>query len=350
MTLWVIAVIGLIAAVISEWVAQGVENAQVIKAQAETELAFANVRNELAFTFARYPYSARGVEVGDPLQAPQSAALSDVLNADYSSDLLINLDGRAFTLESNPDYIIRIQDGRGLVNLNVVNSEYMRRLLTAIGVDEDLHDLLTDTLLDYRDEDDLGRLSGAEARDYERLGLYPPSNYHLLSPWEAQRIIGWTEADALWQHQYEHPVMTTCRSSGFNPNTAPPEVLATYIDGITIDQTKPLLDFREQMPFRNAQALGEVAGQILRNQPFFFSFLPGRCFVIDLINKTTEDQIRFSLTLLPRNQDQPWQIDYVVRVPDRYRQSLAAVSPDVRFPSPETISRRGGETDGTTRF
>jgi len=350
MTLWVIAIIGLIAAVISEWVSQGVENALTVKSQAETELSFANIRNELAFAFARYPYSPRGLEVGERVQAPTTATLSDILNADFTSDLLIHLDGRAFALESNPDFIIKIQDGRGLINLNIVNNEYLGRLFTALDVDEDLHDLLTDTLLDYRDEDDLSRLSGAEARDYERLGMYPPSNYQLLSPWEAQRIIGWTQADAFWRRQYDHPIVTTCRSSGFNPNTAPPEVLATYIDGVTIDQTQALLDFREEMPFRNARSIGDAAGAIIRNQPFFFSFQPGRCFIIDLINKSTRDQIRFSLTLLPRNPSQPWQIDYVVRVPDRYRQQLATVSPGVSFPSPETISRRAGETDGTPRL
>ncbi len=350
LTLWIIAALGLIAAVISEWVSEGIENAIAIQDRVEAELAFANVRNELAFMFARHPYSQRGLEVGTPFNAPTGTSFNDVLSADYSSDQLIILDGRPYVLESNPDYVIQIQDGRGLINLNVANGPYLTRLFAALDIDEDLHDLLIDTLLDYRDEDDFGRLSGAEEDDYARLGLYPPSNYQLLSPWEAQRVIGWTQADELWQRQYERPIVTTCRSSGFNPNTAPPEALATYVDGVDLDRTSTLIEFREQMPFRSARGLGDAAGVILRNQPFFFSFVPGRCLVVDLINRNTNERVRFSLTFLPRSKEQPWQIDYVVRIPERYRQSLASVDPDVSFPRPEEINRRGGRTDRTSGF
>jgi len=350
LTLWIIAALGLVAAVISEWVADGVENALAIRDRAEAELAFANVRNELVYMFARYPNSPRGLEVGVQAVASTGTSFNDVLNANFESSRFVALDGRPYVMESNSNYAVQIQDGRGLINLNIVNGPYLERLFMNLGINDDLHSLLIDTLLDYRDEDDFGRLSGAEEDEYARLGLYPPSNYHLLSPWEAQRVIGWTEADKLWQLQYERPLVTTCRSSGFNPNTAPAEALATYVDGVTIEQAPALIEFRNHMPFRSARGLGDAAGVILRNQPFFFSFVPGRCLVVDLIDRTTNERIRFSLTFLPRTREQPWQIDYVIRIPEKYRQSLAAVDPEVSFPSPEEVTRGVGRTDGATRF
>lgn len=350
LTLWIIAALGLVTAIITDWVSDAVDNAIAIQDRANAELAFANTRNELVFMFARHPYSQRGLEIGTPFDAPTGTSFNDVLNANYASDRVIVLDGSPYVMDSDPNYVLQIQDGRGLVNLNVVNAPYLERLLSGMGIDSDLHNLMIDTLLDYRDEDDFRRLSGAERDDYERLGLYPPGNGQLLSPWEAQRIIGWTQAGQLWKRQYERPILTTCRSSGFNPNTAPAETLATYVDGVEMDRTSNLIEFREQMPFRSARGLGDAAGLILRNQPFFFSFVPGRCLVVDLINQTTNQRVRFSLTFLPRNREQPWQIDYVVRIPQRYRRSLATVDPDVSFPRPEEIARGTDRTDRATRF
>ncbi|MDG2243289.1 MAG: type II secretion system protein GspK [Rhodospirillaceae bacterium] len=341
-TLWVIAAIGLAAAILSEWVGNAVTNAIAIQEKINTEIAFADIRNEIIFAVARRPYTNRGLQVGNFFSQPAGSAFQNVLNSNYESDKLIFLDGRPYIVASNQKYAIQIQDGRGLVNLNNISAQNTIRFLKALGVEEGSQSQLADTLQDYRDADDLRRLSGAEENDYRRLGLHPPANGHLMSPWEAQRIIGWESNANLWNTQFERPLMSTCRASGFNPNTAPREVLSSYIDGISMERANMLVNYRENLPFRNARNVGEAAGVVLLNQPFFFSFTPGRCIVVDLIDRESNERIRFSLTLLPLQRDQPWQIDYVLSIPKAYRKALGQLDPEVTFPSPEEIAGATG--------
>lgn len=350
LTLWVIAAIGFATAVLSEWVSEAVTNAIAIQEKANAEIAFANIRNEIIFAVARRPYTNRGLQVGTFLSPPTGSAFQDILSANYESDRMIFLDGRPYVLASDTKYAVQVQDGRGLVNLNTVGREHMERFLSAFQIDEDDRDLLIDTLLDYRDADDLSRLSGAEKNDYLRRGLHPPANGQLVSPWEAQRIIGWTRGTNLWDAQYENPMITTCRASGFNPNTAPREVLSAYITGVSMDRADLLAKHREIAPFRNARNIGDAAGVILLNQPFFFSFIPGRCLIIDLIDRETNERIRFSLTLLPLQREQPWQIDYVLRIPKAYWRSMDQIDPSITFPSPEEIAGTTGRFESATGF
>ncbi len=346
LALWIIAAAGLAAAVLSEWVSQAVVNTQIIQRKVDADLAFANIRSELVFVFARRPFTYRGLQVGEIEATGRGTSFEDVLNLNFISDQMVHLDGRPYIVSSDPRYAIKIQDGRGLINLNVINASYLENFLRAIDAPEDTWSLLTDTLLDYRDEDDLNRLSGAERKDYLRRGLYPPANFRLLTPWEAQRIIGWTNLEALWNAQFESPIVTTCRTMGFNPNTAPPESLATYLNDFKIERTDSVIDYRESAPLRNSRELGTAAGMILVNQPFFFSFIPGRCMLVDLIERETNERIRFSFSLLPNNTSQPWQIDYVLRIPEKYRRSLDQIDPEFNFPSPEEIAGGFGDVEG----
>lgn len=337
---------GFAAAVLSEWVSEAVLNAIAIQDKAEAELSFANVRNELVFILARKPMTQRGLEVGELVSGPTGTSLQEVMNADYTSDGVVTLDGQVHVMASNQQYAVSLQDGRGLLNINAATAEDLRGFFEALQLEDENYSLLIDTLMDYRDEDDLSRLSGAEKADYTRRNLYPPANSQLMSPWEAQRIIGWTKSSELWNMQFERPVMTTCSSPGFNPNTAPPEILATFIDGLSIRDADRLVEQRKAMPFRNARNVGDAAGLILVNQPFFFSFSPGRCIVVDLIDRETNERIRFSLTLLPMQREQPWQIDYVLKIPKAYTRLLDQIDPEVTFPSPEEIVGATGKTGG----
>ncbi len=342
LTLWVIAAMGLVSALMSEWVSEATDNALVIKEKSEANLIFSNIRNELAFIFARRPYTYRGLQVGNFINAPKGGSFNDILNADFTSDQLIRLDGSSYTMSSDNQYTVRIHDGKGLVNLNTVNLKFLKNMLDTLEVPETNHNALADALLDYRDEDNFRRLSGAEENTYIDLGLYPPSNSFLVTPLEAQRILGWTNLSQLWDKHFERPIITTCKSSGFNPNTAPKEALSTFIDGVSDTNSNILIALRKEVPLRNTRDVGDSIGVILNEQPFFFSFLPGRCFIVDLIKNNTGEHTRFSLTLLPRNASQPWQIDYVYKIPNETKKPFLSVNTEETFPSPEDIHRRGG--------
>ncbi|HEX9264123.1 MAG TPA: hypothetical protein VF977_07120 [Candidatus Binatia bacterium] len=67
---------------------------------------------------------------------------------------------------------VRLMDESAKINLNRVNEETLRRVFTNLGIDEARRDTLVDSIMDWRDTDDLHRTHGAESEYYESLS--PP--------------------------------------------------------------------------------------------------------------------------------------------------------------------------------
>ena len=67
---------------------------------------------------------------------------------------------------------VRWVDEGGKININRADEETLRRIFTNLGVEEPNRAILVDSIMDWRDSDDLHRLNGAE-NDYYR-SLTPP--------------------------------------------------------------------------------------------------------------------------------------------------------------------------------
>lgn len=61
---------------------------------------------------------------------------------------------------------IRLVDEGGKININRVNEETLRRIFTNLGLDDQRRDMLVDSIMDWRDADDLHRANGAESDYY----------------------------------------------------------------------------------------------------------------------------------------------------------------------------------------
>ena len=338
LTLWIIAFFGLGVAAINIWVSRAIENARVLKERAEGDLALSDAKSEIIYAVGTRPMTHRGLETGRDLKQPDITDMMSVMAADYASASFIAFDGRPYVLQSNPDYAVQLQDGRGLVNLNFVTPDVLRRLLAFYETPETLRNQLPDTLADWIDEDDLTHLAGAEKTDYERRSRLPPANAALLTPREAQNILGWDEVPKLWEDDMKSPILTTCAVSGFNPNTAPKAALLTYIPGLTDQSASTVVDKRLESQFRHARDFMTTADVIVPNEAFFFSVSPGNCTIVDFTNRVTNERVRFSLTLIPLSQNQPWQVDYAFRIPSQYRGALDRADPRVTFPTPEALA------------
>lgn len=105
-----------------------------------------------------------------------------------------NLAGSVYELESDKgDLLVSLQSCSGLVDLNRAPPEIIKGVLAAVVSSPERVDEISDSLLDWRDEDDLKRLAGAERDDYESLGLsYGPSNGLMNSVSELARVNGVT--------------------------------------------------------------------------------------------------------------------------------------------------------------
>ncbi len=78
-----------------------------------------------------------------------------------------------FREQSFPEGLARVRlvDEAGKININRVNEDTLRRVFLNLGVDPARTDVLVDSIMDWRDADDLHRPNGAENDYYQALPL-----------------------------------------------------------------------------------------------------------------------------------------------------------------------------------
>lgn len=85
-----------------------------------------------------------------------------------------SLDGRPHGLALGPVRMtIIVEDERGKVPINQLTDEQVRSLFETLGATGEALDTMTDSLLDWLDDDDEPREAGAEARWYRSRGVVP---------------------------------------------------------------------------------------------------------------------------------------------------------------------------------
>lgn len=64
---------------------------------------------------------------------------------------------------------IRIISEAGKININLVSESILRKIITLLGLDGEMRDVVVDSILDWRDPDDFYRVNGAENSYYQSL-------------------------------------------------------------------------------------------------------------------------------------------------------------------------------------
>jgi general secretion pathway protein K len=130
-----------------------------------------------------------------------------------------------------------IQDERGKVDLNQAPDELLLNLLQTSGVEDTQAAGILDAIADWRDDNDLRRLNGAELAEYEEAGLKAvPSNKPFVSIDELQQVIG---IDTELYNRLKPNITVHGFNEQINPQSAPrnvlealPEVSTAEIDEI----------------------------------------------------------------------------------------------------------------------
>ena len=309
-TLWMLAVITIGAAYFAERVASSVSLARQTQQATEALLEMSSTRSEILFRLGTTPASVFGLG-----PTPQSA---------------IALDNRAYRGSGND--IVRLQDSCGLINVNFIQPEMLRRLLGQMGVAAENRDALLDTLNDYIDADDLRRLNGAESAEYVARGLPLPPNDWLVTPWQLQNIIGWREQAALWRDQRLPEIVTTARVLGFNPNTAPRETLAA-LPGSSLEIADNLIKMRTLRAFTSLSQLSGVAGQLGLDSDSVVFFSGGSIRLTQESDKIPW-ALHYQITLTPTADRAPWRFDYYIKT----GATPSAQNANQPFPLPERVA------------
>lgn len=291
LTLWVLVVVAIAAGYFSDRVARAVSLAQQSRQNTQVLIDMDSTRAELLYRLSTTTLTEFGLGRGSTT---------------------IALDDRPYRGEG--DTIVRIQDTRGLLNLNLTDDGRLNRFLGILGVESDQRGRLIDTLRDYTDADNLHRLNGAEEDDYRAVNMPPPTNRDLVSPWEAKRIMGWRDQPALWTNDRLVQLTSTSQSMGINPNTAPPEVLST-LPGVTDDIVKLLLLRRSVAPITHEGQITQLTG--------FAMDLPIGMGVIAIPSDTLRITqsvaglpwaMQYTIKLTPTHPNKPWRTDFFGRI------------------------------------
>ncbi len=86
---------------------------------------------------------------------------------------------------------VRVEDEAGRIDLNTASDRLLSLLFTGAGADPVLAGRFVDRLVDFRDQDDLVRLNGAENRAYQTANAAaPPKNASFESVEELEQVLG----------------------------------------------------------------------------------------------------------------------------------------------------------------
>ena len=161
-------------------------------------------------------------------------------------------DGRVYVLEIDGIQVeVSATDERGKLDINATDELTMANMFVGHGMEPGDAELLAAAVMDWRDEDDLERVNGAEEDAYFAAGLgIGPANRQFLMVDELLQVIG-MQYD--FYRKLEPGITVYSRSAEPDPAFAPVEALMALPD-ITYDEA---VNFVEQ---RNSQLPGESIG------------------------------------------------------------------------------------------
>ncbi len=158
------------------------------------------------------------------------------------------------------EFSYRLADESARLSVNTTAADRLGRLLEALGVERTERDVITDSLQDWRDADDLHRLHGAESDFYLALPVpYRARNAGLQDEAELLQIRGVTPE--LYAGHGERPglgeLLTAAAVSTVNLNTASPLVLKAL--GLSEAEIADTVQTRVRSPYPSVP--GRFAGR-----------------------------------------------------------------------------------------
>jgi general secretion pathway protein K len=158
------------------------------------------------------------------------------------------------------EFSYRLADESARLAINTVDAGRVDRLLAALGVDRTQRDIITDSIQDWRDPNELHRLHGAESAFYLALPVpYRARNANLQDAAELLQIRGVTPE--LYRGGGDRPglgeLVTAAAVSTVNLNTASPLVLAAL--GLSDAEVADVMQTRVRAPYPSVP--GRFAGR-----------------------------------------------------------------------------------------
>jgi general secretion pathway protein K len=168
-----------------------------------------------------------------------------------------------------------IDNESGRININLADRDLLMFMLSGFELENEEKEIIVDSILDWRDADDLRRLHGAESEYYQALpqpysakngpfdagdelllvrGVTPEIYYGGLD-----RMVTVFPKIAPEQTTDRRKPKTETDFNRININAVPPAMWAA-LPGMTEDMVAQIAEFRKEKDFRSMSELGEIVG------------------------------------------------------------------------------------------
>lgn len=233
------------------------------------------------------------------------ALLSNKPYRDRNSSNLIaarwNFYGAPFDLTNS--ITVKLQDESGLININYMNQRLLQRFLELKGSDYKEALSIVASAQDWKDEDNLKRLNGAESEKYENGSGFPRNG---LFQHESEFFL--VKGAGNIQKDQIKPYLSLVNTGQFNPLNAPKPVLEAFINDTKILES--VVKEREDgdlTMFRFFQLTGI-------DEDEYISFRTSIYMNVRITGQRGEIALSksFNLVINPRSQTRPLVISRVV--------------------------------------
>ncbi len=175
--------------------------------------------------------------------------------------------GRVVGTFGDGEYDIDIQDESAKINVNFATEENLRALMQAIGIEQKDADVIVDSILDWRDVDNLPHLNGAEDSYYQSLNPpYKAKNGRIETVEEMLLIRGITrnyfygfsekapDGTIVYRYGLSRYLTVYSNSNRINVNYAALPVLMS-IPGMQPQAAQMIFERRHVKPFQNVEEI-----------------------------------------------------------------------------------------------
>ena len=191
-------------------------------------------------------------------------------------------DGTAYTVDmGGSGTIVRVIDDSGKISLNSLTDSsgiIVKNLLINQGVSSENADIIVDSILDWKDADDLHRLHGAESDYYLSLpNPYKAGNVP-FETLETLILVKGVTPEILYGTDTKkgiiHFLTLYSTMSQININAAPKEILAA-LPGMTAEMAARIMELRASSEIRGVEDIKDIIGSSYSQMAPTVSFAPG---------------------------------------------------------------------------
>ena len=240
-----------------------------------------------AETFGTFAFK-EGMEKKFLAEAGVERGIMEIVNRSVNKDQTVTLvgkelwktDGTAYAVDMGDKrgYVVRLIDESGKISLNGLTDTsgvLLKNLLVNQGVSPEDADIIVDSVLDWKDTDDLHRLNGAESDYYLSLpNPYKAANAP-FETLEALILVKGVTPEILYGTDKKrgiiHFLTLSLTLSKINVNAAPREVLAALPE-MTADMVDRIVELRASSSLRGIDDIKDIVGSSYAKMDPYLSF------------------------------------------------------------------------------